>query len=126
MDLSNHLLHLRNENQLSRKELADILGVEYKTIERHEKGENLPRADVIIGMSKVYKCSTDVILNLKPATLDYFSEISLECAEWISSMDLIDQISMKQYIRGYMDGNQMAKTKYSAVAKQNSILNGKG
>ena len=58
----NRIRELRQEKQLSQEELARLLGVDRSAVAKWETGTNLPRAEKLIMMAKVFGCSVDELL----------------------------------------------------------------
>ena len=59
----NRIRELRQEKQLSQEELARLLGVDRSAVAKWETGTNLPRAEKLIMMAKVFGCSVDELLS---------------------------------------------------------------
>jgi len=59
----NRIRELRQEKQLSQEELARLLGVDRSAVAKWETGTNLPRAEKLIMMARIFGCSVDEILN---------------------------------------------------------------
>ena len=57
---------LRKEAQMSRKELADRIGVNFQTIGYLEREEYSPSLDLAFRISKVFGLSIDIIFSPKP------------------------------------------------------------
>ncbi len=61
-DFGPRLQHLREARNLSRIELAKLLGVENVQVYRYEKGENLPSAETIVKLAELLQVTTDELL----------------------------------------------------------------
>ena len=59
------LKELREENQISQKEIADVLHIKQNTYSQYETGKRQLPIDVLIQLAKYYKVSTDYILELE-------------------------------------------------------------
>ncbi len=59
------LKELREENNVSQKEIADFLNIKQNTYSQYETGKRQLPVDVLIKLSKFYKISTDYILGLE-------------------------------------------------------------
>jgi len=59
------LKELREENNISQKEIADFLNVKQNTYSQYETGKRQLPIDVLIKLSKFYKTTTDYILGLE-------------------------------------------------------------
>ena len=58
----NRIRELRQKKQLTQEELARLLGVDRSAVARWETGSNLPRAEKLITLAKVFGCSLDELL----------------------------------------------------------------
>ncbi len=63
MNISEKLLILRKQHNLSQEELAEKLGVSRQAISRWEAGQSLPDTVNIIQLTKLYRVSADYLLN---------------------------------------------------------------
>ena len=59
------LKELREENNISQKEIAEFLNVKQNTYSQYETGKRQLPIDVLIKLSKFYKTTTDYILGLE-------------------------------------------------------------
>ena len=59
------LKELREENQISQKDIADVLHIKQNTYSQYETGKRQLPIDVLIQLAKYYKVSTDYILELE-------------------------------------------------------------
>lgn len=66
--LPEKLKTLRLQLGLSQKEVAAKLGVSPSVISGYETGERTPSTEVILGLSYIYKCSTDYLLGKNTET----------------------------------------------------------
>ena len=55
---------LRVGQQLSRKQVADLVGVSISTIGLYESGERLPSLPILIKLATLYKTSLDYLLDI--------------------------------------------------------------
>lgn len=60
----NRIKELREKACFTQAELAEYLGVKRVTVAQWERGENKPRVDTLIKMSKLFKATTDDLLRL--------------------------------------------------------------
>ena len=58
----NALKKMRLKRRLSQEDIAKKMGVTPATVCRWENGEFLPRADKLIALDKVLRCSVSVLL----------------------------------------------------------------
>jgi transcriptional regulator with XRE-family HTH domain len=61
-DKMNKLKELRKDKNLTQAELAKLLDVDRSTIAQWERGENMPRAKMLIRLAKIFKCKVDALL----------------------------------------------------------------
>ena len=59
------LLLLREQNNLSQVELANILGITQQCVSTWERGERKPSVDIIIKISSLFCCTIDYLLTDK-------------------------------------------------------------
>lgn len=62
----NRIAVLREEQGLSRKELADRVGVNFQTIGYLERGEYNPSLDLAMDLSVVFKLPIDMVFSRQP------------------------------------------------------------
>ena len=53
---------LRKKRGLSQKALAELIGVSPSIISGYETGERTPSVEILLAMSKLFNCSTDLML----------------------------------------------------------------
>ena len=63
-DLGNKLKTLRVNNKLSRKQVAELVGVSASTIGLYESGERIPSVMVLVKLATQYKTSVDYLLGI--------------------------------------------------------------
>ena len=63
-NLGSKLKTLRVRNQLSRKQVAELVGVSVSTIGLYESNERLPSLPVLVKLACQYKTSVDYLLNI--------------------------------------------------------------
>jgi len=59
------LKELREEKGLTQLDVADAIGVNYRTIGQYERGVNEPDIDTIKKLCKLFDVSADYLLELK-------------------------------------------------------------
>ncbi len=59
------LKELREENNVSQKEIADFLNIKQNTYSQYETGKRQLPIDILIKLAKFYKTTTDYILGLE-------------------------------------------------------------
>lgn len=67
--LAERLKELRMVNNLTQKQVADILKISPSIISGYETGERTPSVEVLLSLSYLYKCSTDYLLGRKIETI---------------------------------------------------------
>ena len=60
----NRIKELREKARFTQAELAEYLGVKRVTVAQWERGENKPRVDTLIKLSKLFKVTTDDVVRL--------------------------------------------------------------
>ena len=53
---------MRENHGLSRRQVAELLQINDKTLSAYENGERLVKTDILYGMSQIYKTSIDLII----------------------------------------------------------------
>ena len=64
----NRLAVLRAERGLSRKQLADKLGINYQTIGYIERGDYNPSLELALTIAELFRLPIEAIFSLKPMT----------------------------------------------------------
>lgn len=62
----NRLRQLRMEREVSRRELADALGVHYQTVGYLERGEYSPSLHLALRIAEFFDLPVEVIFSLQP------------------------------------------------------------
>jgi len=65
------LRDLREDHDLTQKELADFLHIKQNTYSQYENGQRQLPLDCLIALAKYYKTSTDYILGLTKERTPY-------------------------------------------------------
>ena len=65
MAVTTHLREVRKSKGLTQKEVADSLLISKDSLSRYERGEQDPRLDVAIRLSKYYEVSMELLYELK-------------------------------------------------------------
>ena len=74
----NRLAVLRAERGLSRKQLADKLGINYQTIGYIERGDYNPSLELALGIAELFRLPVEAIFSLKqmaPLSQEIFREL---------------------------------------------------
>ncbi len=69
---------LREDNDISKPELAKYLNISTRTLSRYEEGLGNPTLEVLIKLSERFNVSIDYIVGTKPFELTDFKEIREE------------------------------------------------
>ena len=64
-NLKERLAELREERNITQKDLADQTNLSVRAISRWETGVQLPSIDSVIILAKFFNCSTDYLLGLE-------------------------------------------------------------
>ncbi len=64
--LYNRIALLRNEQGVSRRELADALGVHYQTVGYLERGEYNPSLQLALRIAAFFEVPVEVIFSIEP------------------------------------------------------------
>ena len=62
----NRIVVLRAEQGVSRRELADALGVHYQTVGYLERGENSPSLDLALRIAEFFGVPVEAVFSLEP------------------------------------------------------------
>ena len=65
MAVTTHLREVRKSKGLTQKEVADSLLISKDSLSRYERGEQDPRLDVAIRLSKYYEVSMELLYEIK-------------------------------------------------------------
>lgn len=65
-EVHNRIAMLRAERGISRRELADALGVHYQTIGYLERGEYSPSLQLALQIAAYFEVSVEVVFSLQP------------------------------------------------------------
>lgn len=60
--IGNHLKEIRNELNLTLRELGEKLNYSFTSLGKYENGKNLIQSEILINISKISNCSIDWIL----------------------------------------------------------------
>lgn len=72
-DLGNKLKTLRVNSNLSRKQIAELIGVSVSMVGLYESGERLPSLHMVVKLSAQYKVSVDYLLDCNTGSTDSLS-----------------------------------------------------
>lgn len=80
-DVSKRLIKLREENGLSKIEMASKIGINKSSITRYESGEIKPNLDMMITISKTFGVSLDWLAGFDTEKEVKYSPVIRECIE---------------------------------------------
>ena len=64
LNIGENLRKLRREKDLTQEQLAELLGVTFQSVSRWETDATMPDVTSLIGLARVFDCSTDDLLGL--------------------------------------------------------------
>lgn len=88
-ELSKRLTKIREEHGYKRTELAEALGMPYRTVTNYETGDREPGHSYIIKIAKLFNVTTDYILGLENETSSPDQE-EPERSELVSKDELVN------------------------------------
>lgn len=91
MNFNTRLRQLRQKNQLTQSELADILHLKPTAISNYESQRNEPSFDKLIALSKYFDVSCDYLLGITDSYLPVGGEVLDK--EIVDFYDLYQQLS---------------------------------
>lgn len=102
MNFNTRLRQLRQKNQLTQSELADILNLKPTAISNYESQRNEPSFDKLIALSKYFDVSCDYLLGITDSYLPVGGEVLDK--EIVDFYDLYQQLSSESALelRNYM------------------------
>ena len=74
--IGNNLKKLRTKKGLKQSELAELVGVEDKTISRIEVGGNYPSMDLLVCLAEALNCELVDFVNFSDKIIDSINELS--------------------------------------------------
>ena len=91
--IGNNLKRLRLEKGFKQSELAEIVGVEDKTISRSEVGGNYPSMDLLVRLAEALNCELVDFVNFSDKVVESLNELSKE--ELKAVKKFVDLIKVK-------------------------------
>lgn len=91
--IGNNLKRLRLEKGFKQSELAEIVGVEDKTISRIEVGGNYPSMDLLVRLAEALDCELGDFVNFSDKVVESLNELSKE--ELKAVKKFVDLIKVK-------------------------------
>lgn len=104
MNFSTNLRKLRNENNLSQEELAEILDVSRQSISKYEQGKAYPEIDRLIILSEKFSVSIDSLLSNR-------KDVD-ETSTQENALTMSDSTNKKIFIRNYKGTTMAAYYKF--------------
>lgn len=95
------ILMLREKQDITQKELADLVGITEATVSRYENDQRKPRGEILIKLAKVLNISTDYLLD-ENITYDDITTNSNE----LSKKEIIDIEKAAEKMIKAIDNNQ--------------------
>ena len=89
-NLGSRLKMLRIKNNLSRKQIAELIGVSVSLIGLYETGERLPSLTIIMKLAAQYKVSVDYLLGHKSTNEQSISVEGLNPKQIIAVKQIIE------------------------------------
>ena len=105
MTLQEKIIKLRKKNGWSQEELADKLYVTRQAVSKWESGQSLPDVEKIVHMSKLFRVTTDYLLNDEIGTEDIIEESVADDKKILEKAD----------VDAYFEAEKV-KSKYRAAA----------
>ena len=82
MNIGEQLKNLRQQNNYTQEQLADLMNVSYQTVSKWERGIVEPDLQTIIRLSTLYRVGIEVILGLtRPQRNERYDELDLKLSE---------------------------------------------
>ena len=70
LNFGERLIQIREERDVSRKELAEQLGIPYTTLRNYETGKREPGHKTLIQLSRIFNVSCDYLLGVETPVKD--------------------------------------------------------
>lgn len=70
LNFGERLIQIREERDVSRKELAEQLGIPYTTLRNYETGKREPGHKTLIQLSRIFNVSCDYLLGVETPAKD--------------------------------------------------------
>ena len=82
MNIGEQLKNLRQQNNYTQEQLADLMNVSYQTVSKWERGIVEPDLQTIIRLSTLYRVGVEVILGLtRSQRYERYDELDLKLSE---------------------------------------------
>ncbi len=94
--IGNNVKRLRQAKGLKQSELAELVGVEDKTISRIEVGGNYPSLDLLVRMSNALKCDLTEFVNINDNVVDSLNELSKSDIETVKKFISVIEKKLEQ------------------------------
>lgn len=92
--ITSRLIKLREDNGLTKIEMAKKIGINKSTITRYETGEMKPTLDVLIKIKQTFGVSLDWLAGFDTNEIAEYGSVITECVETnITPSDLSDAVN---------------------------------
>lgn len=96
MDISEKILNLRKNHNLTQEELAEKLNVSRQSISKWESGQAVPEVDKVLMLGEVFHVTTDYLL--KPSEID---ELTLKTEVLERQQEELKKFNQRQKTKSY-------------------------
>lgn len=97
--LDERLLLARNNTNLSRKQVAELIGVSESLIGLYESGTRQPSLNNLLKLAQLYKVSTDFLLGCESTTVTSLSTAGLNSMEIKAVQQIVECFHLKKIKR---------------------------
>lgn len=102
--LGRKIRDLRENMDLTQKELSSMIGLTPKMISFYENNQRTPPLDILIKLAKIFNVSVDYLIG-NPASDRNIKNISVQ------------ELNLLQYFRGFSNDREKAELKYGPISK---------
>lgn len=78
IDFGNKIYEIRKKNNLSQKELGEMLGVSNKAVSKWENGEAIPKTATMLKLAEIFKVDVNDLLGFEEKQTDYTAKNNAE------------------------------------------------
>lgn len=89
MSWNKRMRDLRIDHELTKEQLAKLIGVSSRTITRYERGEAEPNLNVLIQLAIVFGVTTDYICDLNDETKQYGNDVKDDIEQAITILSKV-------------------------------------
>lgn len=113
MEFKSRIYNLREDSDMSQKELAVMLNLKSSAISKYEKGIAQPGINTLIKIAEIFHVSTDYLLGLSsvknPYSADKFTPKEAEIIAKYRKLTKENQIRIDERIGAMIDGQRSVK-----------------